>query len=365
MPPTLAVEIYHSIIHSVNTVADLLDLSLCCSTFRAEAQRLLFRHPITDTHAEQMLFILAICSAPERLGPLVHTYTMEYNPGPGGDMEQEAIFIALALRFMCNLKQIDHRASTVMPIIIYKHCKAPLESFNYYRDSNARPDISSLVYEMLPTQPSLTHMIILCSGGVKIDSEMRKAAADLCPNLVSLCVNSRAIGKLFLRRKRHLQSLQWVVGTSTPTCMKVSQYNRLNYLMMSLLTRGLDTSFAPHLSSLTLLELCLRAEWDDDILNSEIQFISDIPHLQYLMIYGGTSTRPQSLEGGQQTECPEIALSAFRMRNTLKHITIGPIDEDTSGYLRVFAPSNEADVIQSRFLSKQEVDAFRIKHTLR
>ncbi|KAF5314290.1 hypothetical protein D9619_011980 [Psilocybe cf. subviscida] len=366
MPPALPIEICCSIIQSVDAVEDLLDLSLCCSAFREEAQRLLFRHPSTPTHRDQMLFILAICTAPERLGPLVHTYTMEYNPGPGADVGQEATFIAFAISAMSNLKQIEHCASTIMPLKIYNNCKASLDSFNYYRDSKASPDISSLVYDVLPNQPSLTHMIIECSGRVKIDSKMMKDAADLCPSLVSLSVSSRAIGKLLLQRKKYLQSLQWMAGTSTPgTCMTVAQYNHLNYLMMTIVMRRLKTSFSQHLSSLVLLELCFASSWADDILIAEIQFIAHIPLLQYLIIYGGNLATIESLENGQQMACPEVALSAFRMRSTLKHIDLGSMRERPTTYRRVFAPPSEGGLVQIRVVSSKEVDAFRIKYSLR
>jgi hypothetical protein len=229
-----------------------------------------------------MLFILAICSSPSRLGPLVQTYRMEYNPGPDADFCQEAIFIGFALRAMCNLEQIEHCASTIMPVLIYQYCTAPLESFSYYRDSKTAPDISSLVYDVLPTQTSLTHIIIKCSSKVRISSKMMKAAEDLCPNLISLSVTNRAIGKMLLQQKTHIQSLQWIVGTSTPS-MTVPQYNHLNYLMMLVVTRGLDTSFSQHLSSLALLELWFHNDWDSDIVVSEVVSSKNDPSLGVLI----------------------------------------------------------------------------------
>lgn len=270
MAPALPIELYYSIIQDVETVECLLALSLSCSVFRKEAQRLIFRCPITPTHPAQMLFIFSICSDPSRLGPLVRFYMMEYNPGPDADVSQETISIALALRAMCNIKQIVHCASTIMPLKVYQHCTAPLESFNYHIDSKTTPDISSLVYDVLPTQVSLTHIVMSCSGKVQIGSKLMKAAADLCPNLISLTVRNPAVGKMLLQRKKHLQSLKWIVGTSTPTSMTIPQYNHLNYLMLLIMTRGLNTSFAQHLSSLALLELCFHDNWDSDILIAEV-----------------------------------------------------------------------------------------------
>lgn len=270
MAPAFPIELCYSIIQNVNAVADLLVLSLCCSEFRKEAQRLLFRHPVTSTHEELMLFILAICSDSSRFGPLVHTFTMEYNPGPNANVSQDTAFIAYALSSMYNLMQVEHYASLLLPPKIYTNCKASSESFNYYGDSKTTLDISSLVYDVLPTQASLTHIIMDFTGTVRISPKLMKAAANLCPNLISLSVKSSVIGKMLLQRKKHLQSLQWLAGTSTPIGMTVLQYNHLSYLMLLTLARGLDTSFAQHLSSLALLEICFNPGWDTDILLSEV-----------------------------------------------------------------------------------------------
>lgn len=80
------------------------------------------------------------------------------------------------------------------------------------------------------------------------------------------------------------------------------------------------------------------------------------------MLLSGSLVISQSLKGDQHLE---LALHAFRMRSTLKHVDLGTAYMDRIDHLRVFAPLNEDDIVQSRVLSKNEVDAFRIKHTLR
>lgn len=83
------------------------------------------------------------------------------------------------------------------------------------------------------------------------------------------------------------------------------------------------------------------------------------------MLHIGIPAIPQSLEDGQQMECPEVARGAFRLRNTLKHIDVGSIRERPSAYLRIFAPLNEYDTPQSHIISGKEIDAFRIKYSSR
>jgi hypothetical protein len=84
-----------------------------------------------------------------------------------------------------------------------------------------------------------------------------------------------------------------------------------------------------------------------------------------MIFCGGTSTILRSLQVGPEMEYPEVVLNAFRICNTLKHIDIICLHESATEYLRLFAPLTAGGIIRSLVLSKNEIDAFRVKHTIR
>lgn len=154
MPIPLALEIYHLIIKQIDNKSDLRSSALCCSIFRDEAQRCLFS--VFDDHyrwhLQRKKFLSAINDDPQRLGPLVHTFSIEeWVPIHDDDV----VSLSKALHAMPNLKHL--KLNWQKPSTVLHGCTFQLSTFVCGWDL-VGPEAPFILSDFLPTQRGVKHL---------------------------------------------------------------------------------------------------------------------------------------------------------------------------------------------------------------
>jgi hypothetical protein len=254
MPQRLALEIYRLIIEQVDDTTDLLSLALCCSTFRAEAQRCLFRHVKAKSFHRYMPFIAAINASSLRLGPLVHA--LEFVAQPGFNMTgwREAWMapLTLALREMHNLQHLT--IDRVHPSTFLHDCTFKLRTLSFGHLFKLHTmEVLFLLRDFLPTQPSLKRLQLVHSASF----DVAKVPTNLCPNLDLLGAGNECFVNAILRDTRLITRFEWYL-LETPPPLSIKQLNHLEYLLLKIYHPDMDASFTLNLTSLVHLELHVK-----------------------------------------------------------------------------------------------------------
>lgn len=247
MVQPLALELYHLIVRHIDDTTDLQALALCCSAFRDEAQRCLFRHvdlKLASQHRQQQLFISTVNSAPLRFGLLVHT--LHINLTQWDDYEY-AMSLSTALCAMCSLKHLELHYGRPSPIL--RGCNFSLHSFSIIYGTLWRDELVFLLCDFLPTQHHIRHLEFLLSR----DIYDVNAPAGLCPQLDSLGLNGDSLVDTFLSESRLISHFQWHGFPAAPPLTT----HQLGYLKSLRFLARIDTTFTRHLTSLVYLELVL------------------------------------------------------------------------------------------------------------
>jgi hypothetical protein len=252
MPRRLALELYHTIIHDVNDTNDLLSLALCCSAFRGEAQRFLFRHADPKSLGQRTQLISTINASPLRLGPLVHTFYIRHELGSDEvnylDEDDHVVSLSSALRAMYNLKHLRNEG-VQMTLTVLQGCIFKLHTLVW----NCSLDKSKMLFllcDFLPAQHSIKHLQFchMAKAGII------EVPANLCPNLNSLGAIDEFTIKALLRDNRLITRFQWHGSGAVPR-MSIRQLNRLEYLRCGMNELNINPSFTLHLTSLVFLEV--------------------------------------------------------------------------------------------------------------
>lgn len=173
--------------HLAASPLDLLSISLVTQILRDDAQRILFRHPsqtlLKCSTPNVPLFIDAILLSPERLGPLVRTYThQQHYMGPGYSYYVEySEKVNNALRSMTNLKRLAVSDTEMLPTTVLHGCNFQLEAFSWGHKASAM----EILRDFLPIQVSLKHLTFRCYHDFYTE-ETATLAAAVCPELQSL-----------------------------------------------------------------------------------------------------------------------------------------------------------------------------------
>lgn len=270
MTEPLPLELYHLIIRHVHDKDALRSLALCCSAFRDEAQRCLFRHvdlTLDNQQRQQQLFISTVNSAPLCFGPLVHTFHIEQT---WWDNPELAKSLSTALRAMCSLKNFELLYGRPSPIL--RGCGFSLHSLTIIHGVVFPDELVFLLCDFLPTQPQIRHLKFVLRSqiyGVV-------APTGLCPQLDSLCLNGDSLVNAFLPESRVLSHFQWH-GFPSPPPLTTRQ---LNYLKSLQFMVGMDTKFTQHLTSLVYLELMI-AIYDGNTLLDKVSSSRQMRHRCY------------------------------------------------------------------------------------
>lgn len=251
MPPLLALELYHLFIQRVDENHDLLSLALCCSAFRDEAQRWLFRDATLPTLSQHIQFLSAINGAPLRLGPSVHSYYV----GPWSMENVYAVAVSEALLAMCSLKHLE--LSWPTPSRILRRCTFKLRTLTCPNRLET-PEFRFMVTDFLLTQKFIEHLEIHSLHPVYIS----KPPSGLCPQLQSISTTNETLPRLLLQDTRLITHFQWF-RYQTPPPLTIPQLNHLKSLAFSIHILGMDTSFITHLISLVDLKLNLHMRLDN------------------------------------------------------------------------------------------------------
>jgi hypothetical protein len=249
MPQPLALEIYQLIIAHVDDTTDLRSLALCCSAFRDEAQRCLFRHVDAKSLYQHTPFPAAINAAPLRLGPLIHT--LDFTPLLGlNTMDRSwTVPLSLALRVMHNLKNLA--IDRVNPSTVLQDCTFKLRTL-YCGSLLHESEVLFVLCNFLPTQPSITCLQIMYN----VPFDMAAVPMDLCPDLDSLGVSDVHLVSALLRNTRLITRFEWYSWMFPK--IAIPQLNHLEYLLFSIDQLNVDTSFSLNLTSLVHLVLHVK-----------------------------------------------------------------------------------------------------------
>ncbi|KAF5317705.1 hypothetical protein D9619_012667 [Psilocybe cf. subviscida] len=345
MAQPLPLELYHAIIQHVDKWVDLYSLALCCSAFRDEAQRCLFRYVELHSERRHTLFISAVNASPLRLGPLVHAFYLNSASAPRFGMEDPTapLSISLALRSMCNLEHFKNE--WLLPSTILRECTFKLRTlvWDRYLDKSSR---LFLLCHFLPTQPSIRRLDL--NFGESNPSDLVEVPTDLCPMLDFLEVTDNNIINHLLRDDRLITRFQWEsIGGGLPT-MSTRQLNHLKYLRCVIDVLNMNPSFTLQLNSLVCLEL-FRIKFLSkylDRLMEVLQFLQNLPRLEVLVLeetYDNILNIPAYHH-------------AFKLCPTLKHI-----DARRGGrtFYERFFPPEDGILITNMRIHKRDVLGWR------
>lgn len=260
---SLALELYHLIIYHVDEKRDLRSMALCCSGFRDEAQRHLFRQVDPKSLTQQTLFLSAINSQALRLGPLVHTFCLDQRWWRLGDALE---FLSIALQAMCGLKYFEIRWAT--PSTFLRGCTFQLRAFvsGYTLD---RTEAEFLLSSFLPTQRHIKHLMLLLNNN--IDDIF--VPMGLCPQLDSLGVNDNRLIRDILPQTKLIHHFQWS-NYFTPPSLTIHQLANLKSILLCRYMPAMDTSLIPHLTSLVYLNLKVTVQNPEGLL-VHVGFLSE------------------------------------------------------------------------------------------
>lgn len=260
MPVQLPTEVCFHIIQKSFRDADLLSLSLSCTLFRHEAQRVLFSKPEFKVLQQEIQFIHSINSAPTRLGPYVRRFCI-IDAGYYSTVDTSEVAIASALRVMTNLRRL--KICRYVSMTILRGCTFSLSSFFDTTTYLQPSDISFLVSEFLPSQSDLKRLGL---PGPDYTVAEPAPTAIICPKLDLLYVGSISLAKLFVPRSdRPIRRLHWWNKETMPE-LTVGQLNSLQNFLFRIRNQNADTSFTQHLTSLYLLELVVKMKTVDQVI---------------------------------------------------------------------------------------------------
>lgn len=246
MSTPLALELYHLIIQHVHDQADLRALALCCSAFRDEAQRYLFRDIVPVSYDQRTKLISTINGAPLRFGRLVHKLQIRDGLVSNPDDPLVSKPLSLALHAMYNLKHLElylWRPSTVL-----QRCTFSLRILVWHAMNG--PEVSFLLRNFLPTQNHIKSLEIIHWE----EFDAMEVPTNLCPDLDSLGVNDSRLVSILLPEARLISHFQWH-GIYTPGTLTIRQLNHLESFKFYIAHSDSNTSFTQHMTSLIYLEL--------------------------------------------------------------------------------------------------------------
>lgn len=255
MPDLLALELYYSIILHIDNKSDLRSLALCCSTFRDEAQRRLFRDvdlpSITQWQKQQQqLFMSRVNRAPLRFGPWVHTLCMDSRWLNRDGMRES---VSMALRAMYDLEHLDINWPKLSTIL--HGCTFKLRVF-IARSPLDRTETLFLLCNFLPTQPRIKHLELL----MRDEFNNGHVPTNLCPQLESLAIHADSLISILLPDARLIPHFQWLGYNRRPPPLTIRQLNHLNSFLFCKFPRSMDITFTQHLTSLVRLALIVTVD---------------------------------------------------------------------------------------------------------
>ncbi|KAF5326893.1 hypothetical protein D9619_004606 [Psilocybe cf. subviscida] len=225
---------------------DLRYASLTCKALRDDAQQILFRTPVPRTAYHHLIFLDAILSSPDRLGPMVREY-VHVSGSAYCDGEDEVLIekTGRMLRAMCNLKRLAFRNAKKLPASVLDNTTFQLDAFDW----GSSHDNSDILHWFLLTQPGLKH---LTYHGKWAPDDVE----SLCPRLRSVTGGMAAV-QLFVTGKR-VTHLQWTPQDRNEDFAAApyleSKLKRVRFLTCRATREGLPW-FASQLRSLVLLEM--------------------------------------------------------------------------------------------------------------
>ncbi|KAF5329721.1 hypothetical protein D9619_009485 [Psilocybe cf. subviscida] len=358
-PPPLALEIHYQIMGHITQHTDLSALSLCCRSFRDEAQRKLFRDPgNTDlTFVRQGKFFEVIIASPGRLAPMVKSYNLKTFVMDGPRAEQRRNAAAAALRLMCNLTtlSIDDRQSRCIYMTALLDCPFELHTLAVVRTGGRyTPNVDLLLFDFLRKQPSLR---ILTISGEKADPVITQSLRDdptWCPNLVSLTVEA-SLMDIFLAKHRPIQHLDWY-GPTSKELGQSSHLSSLKYLSCSSYLMA-NVSFLQtfqRMTSLILLDVYIH-DADGEALVEQLYLHKNIPQLRYLILSGLVDIFATREPG------PEDVRAAFELCPTLVYIDMSmatSVYDDLDTFDRFYPPDARGEMAKI-VLRKDDVYAWK------
>lgn len=250
MPPSLALELYYSIIKRVEGKPDLCSLALCCSAFRDEAQRCLFNYLQPTSPDQEERVLSAIIAAPLRLGPLVHAFSIHRW---AGDNTGHILSRSKALRAMSSLRHL--RLFLWIPSTILQGFVTQLWTLDCAY-ALVQEEVHFLLYEFLPTQKAIKRLAVDSFDSITAKESQSEVPMDLCPQLESLRIDNEILASVLLPSTRVISQLQWRgLGTLQPP-LTIRQFNHLKSLTLNMHVKlDIDTSFSAQLICLINLKL--------------------------------------------------------------------------------------------------------------
>ncbi|KAF5326894.1 hypothetical protein D9619_004607 [Psilocybe cf. subviscida] len=266
--PLIPTEVLLQIVQHQSANDDLRSTSLTCKALRDEAQQILFHTPVPRTAYRHLIFIDAILSSPDRLGPMVrefvHVSGSAYCDGSNEVLVEKT---GRMLRALCNLKRLAFRNPKSLPTSVLDNTTFQLDAFDWASSVSAQ-DNMGILRRFLPTQPGLKH---LTHHGKYWDLQN----VELCSQLRSV-TGGRVAVKLILLGRR-VTHLHWMPQDRNEDLFAASglepELARLQFLRCKA-TKGVGLpQFASKLRSLVLLEitgLVLDSAYDEvsDSLNT-------------------------------------------------------------------------------------------------
>ncbi|KAF5329492.1 hypothetical protein D9619_009502 [Psilocybe cf. subviscida] len=313
--PPLALEIYYRIMGHVTQHADLSALSLCCRSFRDEAQRELFRDPCGTnlTFVQQGKFFDVIIASAGRLALMVKSYKLRSLARDEPDATQARKTAVAALHLMCNLTTLSIGDKWCIFLATILDCPFQLHTLAFARGSGYYAQVvDPLLFDFLRKQPSLRNLTI---SGEKADPVITQSLRNdpmWCPNLVSLGVEA-GLMDIFLAKHRPIQHLDWYSSIEIESGQS-SHVSSLKYLSCSayLMVRLPFLATFQRMTSLVLLDVYIKNARGETLLE-EIYLHEDIPQLQYLILSG-------HVEDFSRRPGPEDVRAAFKLCPTLVYI---------------------------------------------
>lgn len=285
MPPLLAPELHFLIIQHVDDNTDLCLLALCCSAFRDEAQRRLFRDVALTTPDQEQQFLSAIKSTPLRLEPLVHSFHVGKWDS---DNARDTASLSTALQAMCELKHL--KLDSWDPSIILHADAFQLRTFVCSIYLEGPTQVLFLLCEFLPAQKDIKCLEIYYGGN---PINLSNPPTGICPQLEFLSTNSTKITRVLLADTGLISEFRWRKFHTHPP-LTVRQLNHLKSLLLCTHLRRMDTSFIAHLTSLVNLTLFEYKTTTEQLLDTVSElFCPSVPDLMLIstLMTGSLSAR--------------------------------------------------------------------------
>lgn len=276
MPLPLAPELLFLIIEHVDDKTDLYSLALCCSAFRGEAQRRLFRDVASTSLDREKQFLSAIKGAPLRLGPLVHSFHVGECESDGAG---HAASLSTALQAMRELKHLG--LGSWDPSRILHTSVFQLRTFVCNSYLGGQKQVLFLIRKFLPAQRDIKRLEIYYG---RDPVHLSKAPKGLCPQLEFLSINNAEIAHVLLADTRLLSEFQWRQFHGNPP-LTICQLNYLKSLTLYIRLGQTNTSFMAHLTSLVDLKLHVPITTTDHLLDTVSRSVRPyVPDLMLIII---------------------------------------------------------------------------------